>query len=321
MKNNFHVKVGSEKGIRQVVANSQDSNFNHSTDYLDFLISIGHKIICLVIYEEEKPVALITGFEQRGRFNTPLRLKLGDKFGPIPLIVDEKKDNLALLRFCKDVIIQKFKKNFFISKYAYLSVDTIEHKFFYQPYISLNRKPSMIISEFKKSCRNSISKAVKEGVNIRISEDISKLEEFLASTDIEGFDSPSESQEVIKLFKKVDKSINVELWFSYYKKKPLSVAIIIKFKDKISLYYMRSSENARKLSVNNLLISSMIKNYVNTGFKYFYLGGLGFDIYGELKGYGNFKKSFNPIIDKKSLLHKNHWTAHLLKAYNIILGK
>ncbi|MBU1201518.1 MAG: hypothetical protein KJ583_04805 [Nanoarchaeota archaeon] len=325
MKNKFLVsKNFSNNDWNFVLDNSSDSNFSNTRDYYEFVTSFGYNPIVFCVYENNSPVAIINGFSFKGRFGIPFRLKLGDRFGPAVVIINSKKDDNSLKVFCKNFMLDIFKKNFFLYKFAYLPSEfAVESKFYCNVHIDLSKPHSIIMKNFKKSCRNAIAHSKRQCVNIISSSSENAVRELLSNSYFckTDYNDLFENKFFYELFRKFAKKGGAEIWIAYKDDYVLSLAIIAKYKDKLSLCFLRSNSLGKKLKANNLLISEIAKKYACSNFSKFMIGGLGFDLHDELTGYGMFKKSFNPIIQKAPLIKSISKLEFLVRYYNFFFKK
>lgn len=139
---------------------------------------------------------------------------------------------------------------------------------YYSHRINLSKDESALISSFESSVQRAIRKAEKEGIRVRISNDIEAIETFykLFCLTRRKHGLPPQS---IQFFRNIQHHLLLRekgfIATAFYKGKAVATAMIFKFADKAVYKYAASDHNFQHLRPSNLVISESLR----------YLRGLG----------------------------------------------
>lgn len=263
------------------------------SNYLNILKDNGWHFEYLTLYEHEKLVSVV--ILQYKKFLKPLPFKYYQvTSSPVGLY------DRGLL----DYLTKYLKKNAFFANMQINSNYIIQDKAFVQNghdhtyYVDLTKDVNSIFNNFSKTYRNIIRRAIKEGVVVEISEDLSFVDELIAA-----YHQMTNRKNIEELNSLLMKKIMTSLISSkkgiivrtLYNDKSYNYAFIAKSKETARYLYGASLHVPKNFIVGQHLHFEVIKYLKKKGFKYYDLGGVkSFDVQKDDDSYGvfYFKKNF-----------------------------
>ena len=165
--------------------------------------------------------------------------------------------------------------------------------------LSLTANESEIFSNFRSSTRRNIKKAIKEEVNVIISNSLESVKEFYRLNCMTRKEHGLPPQPYF-FFKKIyEHIISAKKGFvalANYKNRYVAGAVYFHFGEKAVYKYGASDKSCQKLRANNLIMWEAIKWYAQNGFKHFSFGRTDLDHEGLLqfkRGWGAKEETIN----------------------------
>lgn len=170
---------------------------------------------------------------------------------------------------------------------------------YYTHALSLTVNESAIFSNFRSSVKRNIKKAIKEGVNVTISNSLKSVKEFYRLNCMTRKEHGLPPQPYF-FFKKIyEHIISAKKGFvalANYKNRYIAGAVYFHFGEKAVYKYGASDKTCQKLRANNLIMWEAIKWYAQNGFKHFSFGRTDMDHEGLLqfkRGWGAKEETIN----------------------------
>ena len=170
---------------------------------------------------------------------------------------------------------------------------------YYTHFLSLTDNKSEIFSNFRSSTKRNIKKAIKEEVNVAISNTLESVKEFYSLNCMTRKQHGLPPQPYF-FFKKIyEHIISAKKGFvalANYKNKYIAGAVYFHFGEKAIYKYGASDKNYQKLRANNLVMWEAIKWHAQNSFKHFSFGRTELDHEGLLqfkRGWGAKEETIN----------------------------
>ena len=198
---------------------------------------------------------------------------------------------------------------------------------YYTHALSLTVNESEIFSNFRSSVKRNIKKAIKEGVNVTISNSLESVKEFYRLNCMTRKEHGLPPQPYF-FFKKIyEHIISLKkgiVALAFCGNKTIAGAVYFHFGEKAVYKYGASDKTCQKLRANNLVMWEAIKWYAQNGFKHLSFGRTDLDHEGLLqfkRGWGAKEETINYYrFDlTKNAFVKDH--SNLSKLQNKIFNK
>jgi hypothetical protein len=170
---------------------------------------------------------------------------------------------------------------------------------YYTHALSLAVNKSEIFSNFRSSVKRNIKKAIKEGVNVTLSNSLESVKEFYRLNCMTRKEHGLPPQPYF-FFKKIHEHIISPkkgfVALASYHKKTIAGAVYFHFGEKAVYKYGASDKTCQKLRANNLIMWEAIKWYAQNGFKHLSFGRTDLDHEGLLqfkRGWGAKEETIN----------------------------
>lgn len=313
----MQIKFVSERSQwEKFVASQEYTLFVQSARYIDFYKELGEDGYLVGIYEDDEIIGgsiVVTTHARRGNF-------LYLPYGPILPQKNREEALKLLMEFLKEVAVTKKCDVIRVSPFL---EDTFSHKELFETVgfrpapmhvlaentWLLNVTPSEeeLLGDMNKNHRNLIRRCEREGVVIKKTTDISRLQ------DLDGLLNITAKRHKFKRFsqKYIEKEFqsylpeNTMLFESYLPDGTLDGAAVIMFYGTMAAYRHSASQNVNpKLPTSYLLQWEVIKEAKKRGMKWYNFWGIapdGASPKHPFFGITHFKKGFGGV--KKDLVH------------------
>jgi hypothetical protein len=153
--------------------------------------------------------------------------------------------------------------------------DITHSSFYYGHTLDLTQNEQELLSSFRSSTKRNIKKAIKEGVNIKISNSLESIKAFYRLNCITRKHHGLPPQPYY-FFKKIYEHIISKkkgfVVLASFRKRTIAGAVYFYFGEKVIFKYGASERAYHHLRPNNLIMWEAIKWYARNGFKTFSLG-------------------------------------------------
>lgn len=181
--------------------------------------------------------------------------------------------------YCKDnnIISGFIRLHPFIKNYEYFQEVIKGNKFLYIELFNLSETEEEIKQNLEKSNRNSINKAIREGVIISIKNDDETIKEFhkIYTANMGGKDTNKRYFHPIEFFKALRDCLkeNFSLYIAEYNNKIIGGAIFIHGYNFFHYFRASALKEYSKYCPSNLILYQAILNAKKNNYKIFVLGG------------------------------------------------
>jgi len=177
--------------------------------------------------------------------------------------------------------------------------DTIHSSFYYGHTLDLPQSEQELLSSFRSSTNRNIKKAIKEEVNVTLSNSLESIKAFYCLNCITRKEHGLPPQPYF-FFKKIYEHIISRkkgfVALANYKNRHIAGAVYFHFGENAIYKYGASDKSYQKLRANNLVMWEAIKWYAQNGFKHFSFGRTDLDHEGLLqfkRGWGAKEETIN----------------------------
>jgi len=290
------------KSWEKFVASANNGTMFHTLKFLSYHPPERFKNHHLIIKEKNNIISLFPAVEQKriiishkGTSYGGFVLKDGLGIHKIYLIVEHLIDYLRAQGY-KKVTLTQPPIIYYKNPHQYIDFALLKNGFYYRKreitaVIPLNRGEPLVT--FDADARRSVKKAIREGVQIRISEDFKTFYSILKhNLSMRHNVSPTHTvDELLKLKKMFPEDIN--LFAAYWKERLIGGIIIFVANPQVMLaFYISHIDTFQTYRPVNLLFYEVIKWGRNKGFKYLDLGTFTLNMEPNW-GLGRFKEKHN----------------------------
>ena len=177
--------------------------------------------------------------------------------------------------------------------------DTVHSSFYYGHTLDLTQNEQELLSSFRSSTNRNIKKAIREGVNVKISNSLESIKAFYRLNCItrkhHGL-PPQPYYFFKKIYEHIISGKKGFVALASFRKRTIAGAVYFHFGSNAIYKYGASDRDFQHLRANNLVMWEAIKWYAQNGFKHFSFGRTDLDHEGLLqfkRGWGAKEETIN----------------------------